>query len=295
MNAATPTTSIAAIDSRIAGIGLRTQHYQALWDMQPALGFIEVHSENYFGAGGQPHAWLERFRGRYALSLHGVGLSLGSSDALSRTHLDKLKRLVDRYQPALVSDHVCWGAIGGAHLNDLLPLPYTEEALDLMVRHVDEAQTHLKRRILVENVSSYLQFSASSIPEWEFLSALSKRSGCGILLDVNNIYVNSVNHGFDALAYLDAIAANARDSVGEIHLAGFDRLQDAEPPCLVDTHGKPVCDAVWALYAEALKRLGPVLTLIEWDTDIPAPEVLLAEAGKASHILSSHETRRAAA
>ena len=273
-------------------MGLRTAHYQAFWDGKPSLAFVEVHSENYFGAGGQPHAWLERFRSRYPLSLHGVGLSLGSADGLSPTHLAKLKLLVDRYQPALVSEHLCWGAIGGAHLNDLLPLPYTEEALDLMVRRIDEAQSALGRQILIENVSSYLQFTESSIPEWEFLTALAKRAGCGLLLDVNNIYVNAVNHGFDPLTYLDAVPA--RD-VREIHLAGFDRLADAEVECLIDTHGTPVCDAVWALYDRAVERLGPVPTLIEWDTDIPKPEVLLAEAGKATQILDRHAARRAAA
>jgi uncharacterized protein (UPF0276 family) len=285
----------SAIGADRAGVGLRTQHYQALWDTRPALGFIEVHSENYFGAGGQPHAWLERFRGRYALSLHGVGLSLGSADGVSQVHLDKLKRLVDRYEPGLVSDHLCWGAIGGAHLNDLLPLPYTEEALDLMVRHVQQAQEFLGRRILVENVSSYLQYAQSRIPEWEFIAALSKRSGCGILLDVNNIYVNAVNHGFDARTYLAAIAETSREAVSEIHLAGFERLEDAEVECLIDTHGKPVSDAVWSLYAEAIGQLGPVPTLIEWDTDLPAPAVLLAEADKANPILERHAHRRVAA
>jgi len=280
------------IDPTRAGVGLRTQHYQALWDSKPLLSFIEVHSENYFGAGGQPHAWLERFRSRYPLSLHGVGLSLGSADGLSATHLAKLKHLVDRCQPALVSEHLCWGAIGGAHLNDLLPLPYTEEALDLMVRRVDEVQSKLGRQILVENVSSYLQFAESSIPEWEFLSALAERAGCGILLDVNNVYVSAVNHSFDPRTYLDAVPAHA---VQEIHLAGFDRLADADVECLIDTHGTPVCDAVWDLYGAVIERLGPLPTLIEWDTDIPAPDVLLAEAGKANQILGRHAARRAAA
>lgn len=286
------TQPLLPIDPGRAGVGLRTQHYQALWELNPALPFVEVHSENYFGAGGQPHAWLERFRDRYALSLHGVGLSLGSADGLSPTHLAKLKGLVDRYQPALVSEHLCWGAIGGAHLNDLLPLPYTEEALALMVQRVDEVQSYLGRQILVENVSSYLQFAESRIPEWAFLADLAERAGCGILLDVNNVYVNSVNHGFDPRTYLAAIPESA---VREIHLAGFDRLADAEVECLIDTHGTPVCEAVWTLYSEAIQRLGPIPTLIEWDTDIPSLEVLLAEAGKADQILDSHAARRAAA
>lgn len=288
----TPLRPPTAIDPTHAGIGLRTPHYQALADRLPRLAFLEVHSENYFGDGGQPHAWLERFRARYPLSLHGVGLSLGSADGLAAAHLAKLKRLVERYEPALVSDHVCWGAIGGAHLNDLLPLPYTEEALALMVDRVDEAQTALGRQILVENVSSYLEFAESTLTEWEFLAALAERAGCGILLDVNNIHVNAVNHGFDPLAFLAGVPAHA---VREIHLAGFDRLEDAEVECLIDTHGTAVSDAVWTLYGAAIERFGPVPTLIEWDTDVPALDVLLAEAGKANLILDQHAARRAAA
>ena len=268
-----------------AGIGLRPPHYRQLLSELPAVGWLEVHSENYFSRGGQPLHFLERARSHYPLSLHGVGLSLGSADGLSIDHLAQLKRLIERFDPGVVSDHLCWGAIGGRHLNDLLPLPYTEEALDLVCAHVDQAQVFLGRQLLVENVSSYLQFSASTIPEWEFLTALARRTGCGILLDVNNIYVSSVNHGFDPLRYLDAIPPAA---VGEIHLAGFDSMPVAGGTggtVLIDTHGKPVAGAVWNLYGEALSRLGARPTLIEWDTDIPPLATLLKEARKAQDVL----------
>ena len=261
-----------------AGIGLRTPHYREILESQPDVGWLEVHSENYFGRGGQPLYYLERMRQRYALSLHGVGLSLGSADGLRHCHLVQLKALADRFEPMLVSDHLCWGAIGARHLNDLLPLPYTDEALDLVCANVSEAQDFLCRQILVENVSSYLQFSASCIPEWEFIAEVARRTGCGLLVDVNNIYVSAINHGFDPLRYLDAIPASA---VHEIHLAGF----DSNGVCLIDTHGKPVAGPVWNLYGEALSRVGPVRTLIEWDTDVPPLAVLLDEARKAQDIL----------
>ena len=261
-----------------AGIGLRAAHYRALLETRPDVGWLEVHSENYFGRGGQPIYYLEQARNHYPLSLHGVGLSLGSASGLSRAHLIQLKSLIARFEPALVSDHLCWSAIDGRHLNDLLPLPYTEEALVLVCANVDRAQQFLGRQLLVENVSSYLQFTQSTIPEWEFLAAVAQRTGCGILLDVNNIYVSATNHGFSPLRYLDAIPARA---VQEIHLAGF----ESNGFCLIDTHGKPVADAVWNLYREALSRVGAVPTLIEWDIDVPPLATLLAEAGKAEAIL----------
>jgi uncharacterized protein (UPF0276 family) len=262
----------------LAGFGLRAPHYREILDSQPDVGWLEVHSENYFGRGGQPLYYLERMRERYPLSLHGVGLSLGSADGLRHSHLVQLKALADRFEPALVSDHLCWGAIGARHLNDLLPLPYTDEALDVVCANVTRAQDFLRREILIENVSSYLQFSASRIPEWEFIAEVARRTGCGLLLDVNNIYVSAINHGFDPLRYLDAIPASA---VHEIHLAGF----DSNGLCLIDTHGKPVAGPVWNLYGEALSRVGPVRTLIEWDTDVPPLAVLLDEARKAQDIL----------
>lgn len=264
-----------------AGIGLRAQHYTDVLETRPGIAWLEVHSENYFGAGGQPHYFLEQFRARYPLSLHGVGLSLGSTDALDYAHLGKLKTLIARYQPGLVSEHLCWGSVGGRHLNDLLPLPYTEEALCHVCERICWTQDFLGRQILIENVSSYIQFAQSTIPEWEFVAAVARATGCGILLDVNNIYVNAVNHKFDPLRYLEAIPV---ETVQEIHLAGF----DSNGECLVDTHGKPVCDAVWALYREALERFGKIPTLIEWDTDIPELSVLLEETRKADAILEEN-------
>lgn len=264
-----------------AGIGLRAQHHTDALETLPSIGWLEVHSENYFVAGGQAHYFLEQFRARYPLSLHGVGLSLGSTDALDYAHLGKLKALIARYQPGLVSEHLCWGSVGGRYLNDLLPLPYTEEALCHMSERICRTQDFLGRQILVENVSNYLQFAQSTIPEWEFVAAVAQATGCGILLDVNNIYVNAVNYSFDHRIYLQAIPVEA---VQEIHLAGF----ESNGECLIDTHGKPVCDAVWMLYREALARFGNVPTLIEWDTDIPELPVLLEEARKADAILEEN-------
>ena len=269
-----------------AGIGLRAPHYQAILAQSPAVSFLEVHSENFFGDGGQPLKYLARFREDYPISTHGVGLSLGSTDALDRVHLRKLKRLVDAIEPVLVSEHLCWVGVGGRCLNDLLPLPYTPEALDNVVSRIGETQDFLRRPILVENVSSYLQFIDSTIPEWEFIRDVARRAGCRILLDVNNIHVNAANHNFDAVAYLDAIEPG---SVGEIHLAGFQDTGEV----LIDTHGTAVCDDVWRLFDYAVARFGPVPTLVEWDTDIPALAVLLAEAEKANHIVASRSASAA--
>jgi uncharacterized protein (UPF0276 family) len=261
-----------------AGIGLRAPHYRDVLETRPDIGWLEVHSENFFGRGGQPLRLLERVRELYPLSLHGVGLSLGSADGVSHDHLVQLKALAARFEPALLSDHLCWGAVGGRHLNDLLPLPYTEEALDVVCANVGRTQEFLAREILIENVSSYLQYADSSLDEWDFLAEVARRTGCGILLDVNNIYVSAVNHGFDALRYLDAIPAKR---VREIHLAGF----DSNGLCLIDTHGQRVAGPVWNLYGEALTRTGAVPTLIEWDTDLPPLDTLLDEARKADDIL----------
>lgn len=261
-----------------AGVGLRAPHYRKVLETEPAIGWFEVHSENFFGAGGQPHWFLERVRARYPLSLHGVGLALGSVDPLSRAHLDRLAELTHRYQPILVSEHLCWGAVDGHHLNELLPLPYTEEALCHVCERIDTVQTALGRRILIENVSSYLTYRHSTIPEWEFLAEVARRSSCAILLDVNNVFVNAVNHGFDPRRYLGAIPGQA---IEEIHLAGFVEREG----CLIDTHSAAVCMQVWQLYEELVVRIGPRPTLIEWDADIPALETLLAEAAQAQRIL----------
>lgn len=267
------------------GIGLRPPHYRQVLEETPGIEWFEVHSENFFCAGGELPDVLDRVRRDYPISLHGVGLSLGTSDTLNRNHLQQLKQLIARVQPGLVSEHLCWGAVNDRYLNDLLPLPYTEEALTLMVERVEAAQNFLDRQILIENVSSYLAYKHSTIPEWEFVAALAERSGCGILLDVNNIHVNAVNHGFDAHEYIRAMP---RTHVKEIHLAGFTAKQGLEVELLIDTHSRPVADAVWSLYSEALQHCGPVPTLIEWDQDIPALSVLMSEAEKAERIMHEH-------
>lgn len=268
-----------APDPAIAGIGLRTAHFEALAASRPALSFLEVHSENFFADGGPAIAWLERFRADYALSLHGVGLSLGSTDPLDAGHLSRLARLATRVEPALVSEHLCWSSIGAQHLNELLPLPYSEESLAHVCDRVAQAQDFLRRRILVENVSAYVRFAASTIPEGEFVAEVARRTGCGVLLDVNNAWINAVNHGTDANAFLEAIDPA---TVGEIHLAGGERTPDG----LIDTHGAPVFPEVWALFEETIARMGPQPTLVEWDNDIPSLDVLLGEAARASAILA---------
>jgi uncharacterized protein len=257
-----------------AGIGLRAPHVGAVRNDRPRIAWLEVHSENYFADGGPALAALDRIAGDYPLSLHGVGLAVGSVAPLDLEHLGKLKRLVDRVQPASVSEHLCWGTLHGRHFNDLLPLPFTAEALDHVAARVAQVQDVLGRTILVENVSSYCTYPESDIPEADFVAEVARRTGCGVLLDVNNLHVNARNHGLDAMAYLDVLAPG---TIEEIHLAGF----DASGPIVIDTHGAPVGDAVWSLYDAALTRFGPVPTLIEWDTDIPALDVLLAEARNA--------------
>jgi hypothetical protein len=278
----TPVSSPGPIPAR-AGIGLRAPHSEELLATRPAAAWLEVHSENYFADGGLAVAQLERIRRDYPLSLHGVGLSLGSTDALNAEHLAKLKRAVERFAPALVSEHLCWVSVGGAYLHDLLPLPYTEEALAHVVARIAQVQQYLGRQILVENVSSYLEFEHSTIPEWEFLREAAARSGCGILLDVNNVYVSAMNHGFDPRCYLEAIPAQ---DVGEIHLAGYSERRVDGTALLIDTHDRPVADPVWELYAHALELTGPKPTLIEWDSELPPLSVLLDEAAKADVMLA---------
>jgi uncharacterized protein (UPF0276 family) len=260
------------------GIGLRSPHVAEIAAVRPALGFLEVHAENYMAETAALDRLLE-LRCDYPLSLHGVALSLGSAEELDSGHLGRFKALIDRVEPMLVSEHLAWSAIGGAYLNDLLPLPYTEESLDLFCRHVEEAQDALGRRLLIENPSSYLRYRHSSILEAEFLAEVARRTGCGILCDVNNIYVSARNFGSDPLAYLDTLPAAL---IGEIHLAGHHAAEDVY--ILIDDHGSPIAEPVWELYAEALGRLGPVPTLIEWDTNLPALEVLLDEARHAQEL-----------
>ena len=265
----------------VAGIGLRAPHVAQVRAARPPIGWVEVHSENYFVDGGPALAALESIRADYPLSLHGVGLSLGSADPLDIGHLARLKQLAARIEPAAVSEHLCWSHVDGRHLNDLLPLPLTDEALTLVCDRVDAAQSALGRPLLVENVCTYLRFAEDEIAEWDFVAAVAERTGCKLLLDVNNVYVNAVNHGFDPQAYLAAIPA---ECVAEIHLAGY----DASGPCLVDTHASRVAQPVWALYRAAIGRYGPKPTLLEWDTDIPPLDVLLDEAAQAETILDEH-------
>jgi uncharacterized protein (UPF0276 family) len=271
-----------------AGIGLRGQHYEDVLTLRPAVGFFEVHSENYFGLGGTPHRYLERIRADYALSFHGVGLSLGSTDPLSRPHLARLRELIEHYQPSLVSEHLSWSSVGGRYLNDLLPLPYTEEAATHIAEHVSQLQDSLGRRILVENVSCYLEFEHSGLTEWEFVNAVAETADCGILLDINNVYVNACNHGFDAKEFLRGIS---RQRVAEMHLAGHTENKFDGGSILIDTHNRRVCDSVWDLYRDAVEQLGPLPTLVEWDSDLPEMPVLVDEAGIAASILEQSRAR----
>lgn len=257
------------------GIGLRPPHFEHVLEHRPRVPFFELHSENLFCGGGAQWIMFDALRRDYPVSLHGVGLSLGSADRIDLAHLAALRELIRRAAPALVSEHVCWGAVDGRHYNDLLPLPYTDEALDLMVGRVAQLQDTLQRRVLVENVSSYIHFTHSTMPEWEFLAALAARSGCGLLLDVNNIYVNSVNHGFDPCQYIAGIPA---DAVEEMHLAGFTRKPGLRGALLIDSHDQRVDAAVWSLYANALACIGSRPTLIEWDRNLPEFAVLQDEA-----------------
>jgi uncharacterized protein (UPF0276 family) len=269
------------IPAGTAGIGLRPPHYRDLLAARPALGFVEVHSENYFGAGGAPLHYLERAREQYPVSLHGVGLSLGSTDALSVTHLRALKQLIVRIEPVLVSDHLCWCSVEDRYLNDLLPLPCTGEALAHVVGRIAQAQEFLGVRLLIENPSSYLAWRHSDMPEGEFLAAVAAQADCDILLDVNNVYVSSRNLGFDARAYLRALPP-AR--VREIHLAGHAERRFPEGTILIDTHDAPVCDAVWELYREAVTLFPAAPALIERDARLPALDELVGEARRADRI-----------
>jgi len=273
-----------------AGIGLRSAHFAEFAAGRPDVAFLEVHTENYFHDGGRERALLERLRADYPVSLHGVGLALGSVEPLDRAHVARVAAAVRRFEPAAVSEHACWGRADGVHFNDLLPLPFTDEAVLGLAARVGELQDALGRRILVENVSQYLRFRHSTLLEGEFLAAVVAESGCGVLLDVNNLYVNSVNVGFDPLATIDAIPVGA---VGEIHLAGHQRRDIDGRPLLLDDHGSRVCEDVWALYGRALERFGPVATLIEWDTNLPPLDTLLAEARRADAALGGCHARAA--
>lgn len=266
-----------------AGVGLKAEHYNDILDNDPDIGWFEVHAENYMGAGGPPHVYLTMIRERYPLSLHGVGLSIGAEKPLDADHIARLKNLVDRYQPGLVSEHLAWSTHDTTFLNDLLPLPYTEETLARVADHVGQVQDALGRQILIENPSTYVVFETSTMSETDFLRGIVERSGCGLLFDVNNVFVSATNHGFSPESYVDDFPV---EHVGEIHLGGHAEDQDeAGYPLLIDAHDRAVIDPVWALYHRALRRCGVTPTLIEWDNDIPEWPELFAEAKRAETII----------
>ena len=289
--------TISSIDSSAVGVGLRQPHYRELLEMRPALGFLEVHSENFFADGGAALAVLSEARAMYPISLHGVGLSLGSAIGLDPWHLDQLARLVERVEPARVSDHASFAratrrATQVSHMNDLLPIAFTPASLDIMATNVSQVQDRLKRSILVENLSAYFHWADDALPEAEFFNALARRTGCGVLLDVNNLVVNALNAGDDPVqSACDWIDALAPGLAGEIHLAGYAELGDI----VIDDHGSRVHAPVWQVYRHAIARLGGVPTLIEWDTDIPPLAVLLDEAREAVRVQRSLLVEREAA
>lgn len=271
-----------------AGVGLKPEHYGDIIEGRPDIGWFEIHAENFMGAGGPPHHVLSAIRERYPISLHGVGLSIGSAGELDAKHLRLLRGLIDRYQPGLFSEHLAWSTHDGAYLNDLLPVPYNDETLSRVSEHVDQVQQALGCRMLLENPSTYVRFEESSLTELDFLAGVVNRTGCGLLLDVNNVWVSAANHAFDPVAYLEAFPV---EHVGEMHLAGYDATTDNESRVLlIDTHDRPVMADVWGLYKLAIKRTGPVPTLIEWDANIPAWPMLAAEAAKAERIMDERRT-----
>lgn len=275
---------------RRAGIGLKPQHFNEVLSTRPDIGFFEVHAENYMVDGGPFHYFLTRVREHYALSLHGVGLSIGAVEPLDETHLERLAVLVERYQPASFSEHLAWSSHGDIFFNDLLPVPYDRQTLNRVCDHIDRVQERLQRCMLLENPATYVEFEASTMSEAAFLREVLKRTGCGLLLDVNNVHVSCTNHGRDTLAYLRDLPLNV---VGEIHLAGFARDQDAAgAPLLIDTHGSPVDEAVWDLYSYVISRLGATPTLLERDNDVPSLAMLLDEAGRADGVMKALSGQR---
>lgn len=276
-----------------AGIGLKSQHYQQILEANPAVGFFEVHAENYLVAGGAFHHYLGLIRERYPLSIHGVGLSIGAQQPLDREHLERLASLLERYQPQAFSEHLAWSSHGDVFLNDLLPLAYDTATLARVCAHIDQVQSRLQRQLLLENPATYVEFADSTMDEAAFIGEVVRRTGCGLLLDVNNAYVSSINHHWDVQAYLRALPLHA---VGEIHLAGFAEDCDAAGDrLLIDNHGAPVDDAVWRLYSEVLQLIGATPTLLERDNAIPPLDLLLEEAQRAQTLLDATQpTRRQA-
>ncbi len=289
MSERTPADSSSMMPRR-AGVGLKAEHYRTIMETSPDIGFFEVHAENYMGAGGPPHRYLSAIRERYPVSLHGVGLSIGADRPLDREHLARLRQLIERYSPALFSEHLAWSSHDEGFLNDLLPLPYTDETLMRVVEHIGQVQDMLGRQMLLENPSTYLAFAESTWAETEFISEIVRRSGCGLLLDVNNVHVASTNQNWNPIAYLDAYPLS---HVQEIHLAGFSPDADEEGrPLLIDAHDRPVAEIVWGLYARVIERIGPTPTLIEWDADLPDWPTLKAEADRAERIMGGIDDGR---
>lgn len=267
-----------------AGVGLKSGHFHDVLESKPDIGFFEVHAENFMVAGGPFHHYLSRIRESYPLSIHGVALSIGADAPLDIDHLNALKHLLDRYQPESFSEHLAWSTHGDTYLNDLLPVPYTDVTLQRVCAHIDQVQSHLKRRMLLENPATYVEFAASTMDEATFITEVLRRTGCGLLLDVNNVYVSSVNHHRDPQGTLRALPLR---QVGEIHLAGFaEQVDGAGDRLLIDSHGSPVAKAVWDLYAFTLGLTGAVATLLERDNDVPSLPVLLAEAAIADGLLA---------
>ena len=276
-----------------AGVGFKPAHLRDILAAPQPVGFFEIHAENYMGAGGAPHAQLSALRERYALSVHGVGLSIGSMRPLDHGHLARLKKLCDRYAPESFSEHLAWSSHGDIYLNDLLPLPYTRQTLARIIEHVDEVQTVLGRQMLLENPATYIRFIESTIPEVEFLTEISRRTGCGLLLDINNVFVSARNHATEPLLYLDSFPLVR---VQEIHLGGHhEEADDAGAALLIDAHGSPISAEVWALYAHVIARTGAIATLIEWDNDVPDWPTLRAEAATAHGVLSEASRRSSTA
>jgi len=276
-----------------AGVGFKPAHLRDILAAPQPVGFFEIHAENYMGAGGAPHAQLSALRERYALSVHGVGLSIGSMRPLDHGHLARLKKLCDRYAPESFSEHLAWSSHGDIYLNDLLPLPYTRQTLARVIEHVDEVQTVLGRQMLLENPATYIRFIESTIPEVEFLTEISRRTGCGLLLDINNVFVSARNHATEPLPYLDSFPLVR---VKEIHLGGHhEEADDAGAALLIDAHGSPISAEVWALYAHVIARTGAIATLIEWDNDVPDWPTLRAEAATAHGVLSEASRRSSTA
>jgi uncharacterized protein len=295
MDYSTITTAVGSVDrplhatpraQGLAGTSFKHEHLSAILADGISDGFFEVHAENYMGAGGPPHRALAAIREDYPLSIHGVCMSIGGPQALDVTHLTRFRDLVARYEPMLVSEHLAWSSHGGTFFNDLLPLPYTKDTLDKVCEHIDQVQEAIRRPLLLENPSTYVAFASSTMSETDFIRAVSQRTGCGLLLDVNNVFVSAINHGFSASAYL---AGFPLERVGEIHLAGHSEQRDDENELLlIDSHDRAISDSVWTLYSDVVSRIGPRPTLIEWDSNLPGWEVLRAQALTARDILAEH-------